>query len=347
MVKPTLQDEMSAARAETADNARTLQAALIWIATAAAFFLAWELRSFFLVAMGAVATAVLLRQFAAIIARLTGLGIRISLGAAVLITVGIVALVLWRFGAVLGGQLNELLSHVDSGLQSLRTMLHDSGFDSLGSKMAVDGTTYIAGSIKNLASIGLGFAEAALIIVVTAVYLSAEPALYRRGLVVMLRPLYGDAVDRHVEQIGMALHLWLQAQLILMLIVFALTLPALWLIGLPNAFALAVIAGLAEAIPYLGPFISAVPALLVALTVGVWPVIWTTAIYVVVHIIEGYFAAPLIERYFVTIPPAVMLGGIVVVDLVFGTPGLIVAAPMTVIVYVGARLLAGHEHDLQ
>jgi predicted PurR-regulated permease PerM len=56
-----------------------------------------------------------------------------------------------------------------------------------------------------------------------------------------------------------------------------------------------------------------------------------------VHLIEGYIAAPLLERRFVTIPPALILMGIVAVDLIFGTVGIVLAAPITVVVYVLIR----------
>jgi predicted PurR-regulated permease PerM len=281
------------------------------------------------------------------IARLSGLGMRTSLAAAVFIVLAVVAVTMWRFGAALSGQFNELVSHIQGGVQSLKNTLHNSGFDVTGSNLAAEGTSWLTGSISNLASSGLAFAEAGLIIAVSAVYLSAEPDLYRRGLVRLLRPLGGEQLDRHISKIGQALQLWLLAQLILMLLVGILTLIALWAIGLPNPVALALIAGLAEAVPYVGPFLSAVPALLVAITLGWGPALWTAAAYIGIHMIEGYFAAPLVERYFVTIPPALILSGIVLSQLVFGTPGIILAAPMTVVAYVAVRLLYGDEPQLK
>jgi predicted PurR-regulated permease PerM len=58
-----------------------------------------------------------------------------------------------------------------------------------------------------------------------------------------------------------------------------------------------------------------------------------------VHLIEGYVAAPLVERKFITIPPALILLGLVVVEIIFGTGGLILAAPITVVVYVLVKML--------
>jgi predicted PurR-regulated permease PerM len=131
---------------------------------------------------------------------------------------------------------------------------------------------------------------------------------------------------------------WLFGQLILMLIVGAMTVIALIVIGIPDPVALALIAGIAEIVPYIGPFISAVPALLVAFTLGLWPALWTGAVYLVVHMIEGYLAAPLVERRFVTIPPALILLGLVAAEVIFGTAGVILAAPLTAVVFVLVKM---------
>jgi predicted PurR-regulated permease PerM len=110
------------------------------------------------------------------------------------------------------------------------------------------------------------------------------------------------------------------------------------MLGIPSPAALALIAGIAEIVPYLGPFIGAVPALLVALAIGPVLAMWTAGAYLLVHLIEGYIAAPLVERTFITIPPALILLGLVVVELIFGTGGIILAAPITVVVFVLVKM---------
>jgi predicted PurR-regulated permease PerM len=58
-----------------------------------------------------------------------------------------------------------------------------------------------------------------------------------------------------------------------------------------------------------------------------------------VHLVEGYIAAPLIERRFVTIPPALILLGLVAVELIFGTAGIVLAAPLTAVIFVLVKML--------
>jgi predicted PurR-regulated permease PerM len=196
----------------------------------------------------------------------------------------------------------------------------------------------ITSMITDVASVGLRFIEGAVVLIITAIYLAAQPGLYREGVVAMFRPASRPRVREVVELVETTLRRWLLGQLVLMLLVGILSFIALLLIGLPNPIALALIAGIAEIVPYVGPFISAVPALLVALTQGFGPVLWTAIAYLLVHLVEGYVAAPLLERHFVTIPPALILIGIVAVDLVFGTIGIVLAAPITVVIYMLVKM---------
>ncbi|MEZ5817692.1 MAG: AI-2E family transporter [Hyphomicrobiaceae bacterium] len=341
------QDHEGSTQRRPIDSVSALHTALIWIATAGGFFLVWHLRYFLLMAFAAVILALLLQLLASRIERLTGLGSRASFSFAILIVLVVIGMTTWRFGTMLAGQLSELASQVEGGAQSLEVLLHENGLGGLGSNLAAEGSSLLSGSVENFASTGIAFAESALVVIVSAAYLSAEPFLYRRGLARVLHPLLGSRVDRHIGTVGRALQLWLLAQLILMLLVAVLTLIAAWMIGLPNPLALALIAGIAEAVPYIGPFLSAVPALLIAITKGFLPAFWTAIAYVVIHILEGYLAAPLVDLYFITIPPAIVLGGIVVSDLVFGTAGIFLAAPMTVAAFMAARSLYGDEPDLK
>jgi predicted PurR-regulated permease PerM len=82
-----------------------------------------------------------------------------------------------------------------------------------------------------------------------------------------------------------------------MLLIGGLCTAAVWFIGLPSPLALGVIAGLAEFVPYLGPLIAAVPAILVASTQGLNAVLWTVVGYLVIHQIEGNLVVPLIQRH--------------------------------------------------
>jgi predicted PurR-regulated permease PerM len=316
---------------------RQFQIALTWGAAALLVWILWEARVAALLAFGSVVTAILLGSLGAIIARATALPEKVGLGLATLLVVAVIAVTLWLFGSQLSSQFSGVLERVQAGQRSLQQMLNDSGAGQIGSTATEEATSLITTMATDLASVGVKFIEGAVVLVITAIYLAAEPKLYRNGIAAMFAPTARPRVREVTELVEATLRRWLLGQLVLMLMVAVLTFLALIVIGLPNAIALALIAGVAEMVPYIGPFISVVPALLVAVTLGWWPLVWTGLAYLLVHVVEGYIAAPLLERRFVTIPPALILMGIVAVDLIFGTVGIVLAAPITVVVYVLIR----------
>jgi predicted PurR-regulated permease PerM len=314
------------------------ETALIWVSVGALAFVIWEIREAILLAFGAILTAILLRLFADWISSWTRLSESISLGVATFAIIALIGFTIWLFGSDLSSQFSQLMQHVQGGIQQLRSLMKQTGGGNFGSNFTQQGTSMIAGLITGFASAGLRAVEAAVVLAISAIYVPAQPKHSRHGLVRQFRPELRARARKTIDLIGRTLQLWLLGQLLLMLEVAVLSFFAVWWIGLPNPIALALLAGLAEAIPYLGPFISAIPAVLVALTVGIEAAVWTIGAYIFIHLIEGYLTAPLIERYFVTIPPALILGGLVAVDLLFGTVGLIVAAPMTVAIYIAVKM---------
>ncbi|HEU5017437.1 MAG TPA: AI-2E family transporter [Pseudolabrys sp.] len=319
---------------------RTSQTALIWVSLAALAVLLWVVREGLLLIFGAIVIAVLLHVLAAFISRWTHLSHGPSLAIATAFVIAVVGITFWRFGAQLSGQFSGLMHNVENGTRFLRELLQQHGFSSLSNQLAERGTSFITSFISDALKGGLRVIEAAIVLAIMGIYLAAQPALYRRGLALLFRPRQRERALNAIDLIGRTLKLWLFTQLILMLLVGILSFIALWIIGLPNPVALALIAGIFEFVPYLGPFISAIPALLVALTMGgLAPVIWTAIAYVGIHLFEGYLTAPLIERHFVTIPPALILSGIVICELLFGITGVVLAAPITVVVYMAVKML--------
>jgi predicted PurR-regulated permease PerM len=163
--------------------------------------------------------------------------------------------------------------------------------------------------------------------------------MYRSGAAQLFPPRQRATVEQTIEDIGRALRLWLLGQAIQMCVIGVITTAAVWLIGLPSPLALGAIAGLAEFIPYLGPVLASIPAILVAVTSGFYPAIWTIVAYVVIHQIEGNLIVPMVQRRLVFLPPAVLLLSIVAVTEIFGTIGIIFAAPITVIAFVAIKKL--------
>ena len=128
---------------------------------------------------------------------------------------------------------------------------------------------------------------------------------------------------------------YLRSQVVLSLITSAMiyaALGALNLLGyqIRSALLLAIVAGLARLVPYIGGIIATVPAVLLALLVPVHPLqhaLVVFAVYLVVHTIVGYIIDPQVTGAAVSIPPAVLTPLVIMFGAVFGVVGAVLAAP--------------------
>ena len=188
-------------------------------------------------------------------------------------------------------------------------------------------------------SFSANFLEALIVTVIAGFYIAAQPQLYRDGVIKLLPQHWRGNAQEAIDDITRALRLWLIGELIEMALIGLLSALAVWLVGLPSPLALGVIAGVAELVPYLGPVIASIPALLVATTKGPDAILWTGLAYLLLHQIEGNFLVPLIQRRMVFIPPAVMLLSIVTILIVCGAAATIFAGPIVVIISVGVKKL--------
>jgi len=313
----------------------TLRRAAIWLGLAVALFLAWRLRTALLLVFAAYLLSLLLRLLATFLARVTRLPRACALALAVVLLFGVVLGSVWLFGAGLADQLHNVLTRAREGYAQLDAFLRKDGIDISTLRQSVTSM----GAARTVLGLLLHGAEVAVILVIMALYLAAEPALYHRGIVFLFpKSLRAKAVEA-VEGMGSWLELWMLGQLVLMAVVGVGSYVALSFLGVSSAGALGLIAALTEAVPYLGPFIGAVPAILVALTQGLMTALWTAAAYLVLHLIEGYVVGPLLQRRFALIPPALILAGIFACQLIFGFGGLVLAAPLTVALYAAAKIL--------
>ena len=131
-----------------------------------------------------------------------------------------------------------------------------------------------------------------------------------------------------------ALRLWLKGQAVAMVVVGLMTGLGLWALGMPSALTLGLLAGVLEFIPFAGPIIAAVPAILLALAVSPELALWVTLLYVAVQQFEGNVLTPLVQQYAVDLPGAVLLFSLIGFGTLFGTLGVILAAPLAVVTMV-------------
>lgn len=319
---------------------------LIVIALAALAALVWRLADVLLLAFGAVVVAVILRALADLIARYIHSSKRWSLAIAVVMILAAVALILFLFGRQMQAQLGELARVLPPAGEYV---LGEFGVDArklseqlpnmLGSGLPRE----ILGRVAAFGLTVLGGLSDLLVVVVAGVFLAADPELYRSGLVKLFPPSQHRRITDALDAAGTALRLWLLGQLVAMALVGILVGAALWAIGLPSPLALALIAALGEFVPFVGPILAALPALVIAVSQSTEMLLWTLGAFVVVQQIESNLITPLVQREAVELPPALSLLSVLAFGVVFGPAGLVLAVPLTVVAFVLVKKLYVRE----
>ena len=182
-------------------------------------------------------------------------------------------------------------------------------------------------------------AAALLVVLFTGLFLAFDPTMYVRGAIRLCPPAYRIRFGEVLGGIGYTLKWWLIGQGITMLVIATATSIGLRLLGVPLALVLGVIAGLFNFIPNFGPLFSAVPATLLALTISPERAIGVIVMFIVLQNLEGNLLTPLIQRKAVDLPPAIGIMAQILLGILVGAVGLILAWPIAAAVVVAVKMM--------
>ena len=325
--------------------AHILRAAFIVLGVGA---LLWVLSSAFVTLFLAVLLAVLLRGLGRVLHRYTGLPITGSvLTVFLILVVAMCALGYWA-GPRFATEGQQLWDQVSGGIGNLSNMfgLHTglhAGLPGHGGEGGAGGAaemisghgSMIAGLVRTVATSTIGLLAAILVIVATGVYLAVAPDMYINGVSHLTPVWYQQRTRSIMVEMGLAMQGWMLGQLIDMVVVGIVVAVGLSLVGTPLAGVLAVVAGVCTFIPYFGTIISAIPAIIVALTLGVSEMVWVVGVFVIAHCVEGYLVAPFVQRRTVHLPPALTLISFVLLVAIFDIFGVLIATPLMACLMVG------------
>ncbi len=162
--------------------------------------------------------------------------------------------------------------------------------------------------------------------------------LERKHLERLLASVMGDAAASHVssivKDIEVRLGAWVNGELLLMLMVGVSVYVGLYLLHVEFALPLAIIAGVLEIVPMIGPIVSAVPAILVALAVSPLLSLSVVALYFIVQQVENNIFVPLVFRKSVGFPPILTIFSLMVGARLAGAVGAILAVPIVLVLQV-------------
>lgn len=171
-------------------------------------------------------------------------------------------------------------------------------------------------------------------ILVLTFYMTIEEAGMKKFFHAVAPSKYQPYLMQKANQIQEKMGLWLRGQLILSLLIFIVTFIGLSIIGVEYALVLALIAGITEFIPYIGPFIGAVPAVLLTLAQDPLKAILVIILYIVVQQLENHILVPKVMQKTVGLNPIVVIIVMLMGAKVAGVVGMLLAVPATTIVKI-------------
>jgi predicted PurR-regulated permease PerM len=259
--------------------------------------------------------------------------------AVLIATLVVVAAIGWPFmtyGSRLWTQFDEIAMDIPKAINSIKTSLEAHASvqfleqivgDIDFSKIAAPIATHLT-SVISLVSTIIAYA---ILLLFGGVYLALSPDFYIKGLLRFTPLSYRDRVQQFIERSGSSLRIWLSTQLLVVLINGVFAGIGLWAFGVDDAAALAMLAGLLSFIPYVGTIIAMMIGGLATLQQGAVFALYALMVLGFTSTIEGYFITPYIRSKTLSLPPVVLIFAIFAFTILFGTLGIILAAPLTVV----------------
>lgn len=313
-------------------------------------YILWQIRQVLLLLFAAILLAIAINQLVHILqlARVKrGLAIAISVCLLLLLGLGFVAIVV----PPLVGQLQELTDLIPQGLERLRTwskgleaiiapdLLQDirslktltQNFQAVAPKLFGNFFTIFSSSLAGALNLFLVF--------ILSLMLLAEPSLYRQGLLYLFPSRYRRRIDEVLTLCETSLIGWVKATLFNMLVIGIVSGIGLWILQVPLPLTNAFIAGLLEFIPNVGPTLSIIPPVLLALLDAPWKAGAVIILYLLIQQFEGNLLVPIVMQKAVAIAPAVTLLAVIVFSIFFGFLGLLLAVPLAIVIQTLIREL--------
>lgn len=308
--------------------ARTARAAAVVIGIAG---LLWTLNSFLLELFLVVLLALLLRGLAGLLSRVSRLPTGGSLALIVLGLVLLFGFALYYRGPHFAAELQSLFDHLVPEIAQLRHQYSGTEWGQFVQRhlMPDRGGGPMQVPTLSVLDTTFGLLAESVVVLLAAIYVAASPRLYVCGMV-LLFPLPARArVEAILQDCGRALQWWMVGQGVSMLAVGVISTLGLLILGVPLPFTLGLLAGLLTFIPYVGAWLGSIPAILMALTVGPYTALWTSGVFLLCHLVEGYLLAPLVQRRTADLAPALTLLAMALFGSFYGILGLILATPIT------------------
>ncbi len=202
-----------------------------------------------------------------------------------------------------------------------------------GTEVVVSATKSIFSNITTIFSI-----------LILSIYLSIDWENIKRKFSGLFPTEYEKKIKKALEEIEQNVGYWLRGQLILMLVIGVVSYIGLIIIGVDFAFPLAILSGLFEIVPIIGPVISAVVAALVAVVDSPVKALLVVAVFALIQNLEGNVIVPKVMQKVSGFSPIIILIALLIGSNLFGIIGAVVAVPVLMIGAIIFKNVVGEKN---
>lgn len=221
----------------------------------------------------------------------------------------------------------NIIKKVDTGnFVNIKAIKHDitSSLTDFGLKIGSDLPKHVFDVGKSIVSGGLNFVLGLMI----GFYLLYDLNKVNEGIKSIIPCRWRDNYKELITRINTSLRSYVQGVLLVMLLVFITQGIGLTLAGLEAPILFSLFCAVTDIIPYFGPYIGAIPALIVGFTISPITGICVLISIIVVQILENNFYQPLIMGHTMKLHPVTIMIGLLIFQHFFGIIGMVVATPV-------------------
>jgi predicted PurR-regulated permease PerM len=318
------------------------------IALIVSLYILWQIRQVILLVFAAVVLATVLNRVVRRFQRSRvkrGIAIAITIIMVMAFVVGFFALIVPRIVEQLQ-QLIDILPKVSGRLRTwvdrLQSIVPGSMLEQLEQFRGIENLTQqIQGWISQLLgnffvflNNSLSAVLSILLFLVLTIMLLANPSQYRRIFILAFPFFYRRRVNEILDECETSLVGWIKGTLITMVIIALVSFIGLSVLRVPLPFVNAALAGLLEFIPNVGPTLSLIPPVLLALLDAPWKAGATILLYIAIQQFESLVLVPLIMKQEVNLLPVFTILAVVVFASLFGFLGLFLAIPLLIVLQI-------------
>ena len=255
----------------------------------------------------------------------------LAVGSTFILALGVVSLIISLAVPPLIGEIREFATNFPVYFQRAIDVLHNNNLQLVTSQnigtMIYPRIGEAASSFLSVAAGAINFLVFLISIVVFTFYLLLERKGLKENLYLILPNMKKERVTNLANKLENKLGSWLRGELYLMFVVGTETFIGLSILHVNYALPLAIIAGLLEAFPMIGPILSAVPAVIVAFVQNPVLGLAVVALYILVQQLENYLLVPKVMERAVGVSPIIVLSAIFVGGAIFGVIGALISLP--------------------